>query len=83
MAGSDTMFTAHDNESQTRWDRGDLQVQVRVPGNDRPIGFCDGTDDDLAEIRQMAESEGAGGVRIERKALKTGREIWTVHSEGE
>jgi hypothetical protein len=29
----------------------------------------------------MAESEGAAEVRIERKELKTGREIWTVCSD--
>ncbi len=31
---------------------------------------------------ETAESEGLDGVRIDRKFLKTGREIWTVVGEG-
>jgi len=68
------------NETQTRWDRGELQVQLLVPTSTRPIGFCDGTDADEAEIRDRAAEEGAEDFRIERKQLKTGREIWTMHS---
>jgi hypothetical protein len=30
----------------------------------------------------MAESEGADEMRIEKKSLKTGREIWTLHGGG-
>jgi hypothetical protein len=72
------MIYPYDNTTQTRWDRGDLKVQLAVPGNTRPIGFCDGTDADLAELRERAEAEGADEVRIQRKALKSGREIWTL-----
>ncbi|RZO59845.1 MAG: hypothetical protein EVA89_14395 [Sandaracinaceae bacterium] len=75
------MIYPYDNETQTRWDRGELQVQILVPGNAKPIGFCDGSDADLAEIQARAEEEGAGEVRVEQKSLKTGRQIWTVQVE--
>ena len=71
------MIYPYSNETQTRWDRGDFKVQLNQPNNDRPIGYCDGSDDDLAELRAMAESEGAE-MQIERKVLKTGREHWTL-----
>ena len=51
------------------------------PENPRPIGFCDGTQADLAELQERAESEGASGVQIEKKHLKSGREIWILHGE--
>ncbi len=72
------MIYPYDNATQTRWDRGELQVQLLVAGNPRPIGFCDGTDADVAELRAMAESEGAESADITRKLLKSGREIWTL-----
>ena len=75
------MIYPHTNETQTRWDRGDFQVRLDVATQSNPIGFCDGTDEDIAELRSRAETEGADGFRIERKTLKTGREIWTVHTE--
>ena len=77
------MIYPYTNETQTRWDRGELQVQLLVPTNTRPIGFCDGTDADEAEIRARSEAEGAEDFRIERKRLKTGREIWTMHSRND
>ena len=76
------MIYPHSNETQTRWDRGELQVQLLQPNNPRPLGFCDGTDADIAELREMAESEGADGFNIDRKVLKTGREIWTLRGDG-
>ena len=42
--------------------------------------FCAGGD--LAELQEMAESEGADTVRIEKKTMKSGREIWTLHGDG-
>jgi len=72
------MIYPHSNETQTRWDRGELQVQLVQPNNPRPIGFCDGTDEDLAALRERAESEGADEFQISKKVLKTGREIWTL-----
>ncbi len=68
----------YSNETQTRWDHGDFQVQLVQRNNPRPIGFCDGTDADVAELREIAESEGADEFAIEKKTLKTGREVWTL-----
>ncbi|MEM6293144.1 MAG: hypothetical protein AAGA54_17845 [Myxococcota bacterium] len=76
------MIYPHSNETQTRWDRGELQVQLVQPNNPRPIGFCDGTDADIAELQETAMSEGADGFNIDRKVLKTGREIWTLRGDG-
>lgn len=71
------MIVKHDNASQTRWDRGELKVQLVVAGSDRPWGFCDGSPEDLEELGEIAEAEGAE-LAIKRKVLKTGREIWTL-----
>lgn len=76
------MIYPYSNETQTRWDRGDFKVQLNSPDNTRPMGFCDGSDADLAELSSVAEAEGADGMRIDKKLLKTGREIWTLHSGG-
>jgi hypothetical protein len=76
------MIHPYSNETQTRWDRGDFKAQLNQPNNPRPIGFCDGSDADLAELRAMAEAEGADEVRIDRKRLKSGRELWTLHGGG-
>lgn len=72
------MIHPYDNSSQTRWDRGELKVQLLMINNPRPIGFCDGTEADLAELQARAEAEGADNVSIVRKVLKTGREAWTL-----
>ncbi|MCH2187568.1 hypothetical protein MK280_17070 [Myxococcota bacterium] len=76
------MIYPHNNETQTRWDHGDYKVQLDLPNNPKPMGYCDGTDADLAELASIAESEGADEMRIEKKVLKTGREIWTLHGGG-
>lgn len=75
------MIYPHSNETQTRWDRGEYRVQLSLPENPRPMGYCDGTSADLAELRELAESEGAEHMRIEKKALKSGREIWTLYGD--
>jgi hypothetical protein len=72
------MIYPYDNATQTRWDRGELQVQLNMPNNPRPIGFCDGSDADLAELRARSEAEGADEMHIQRKLLKSGREVWTL-----
>lgn len=72
------MIYKHDNATQTKWDRGEYKVQLLVPTQSGPIGFCDGTDEDAAELRAIAEAEGAEDFEIQRKVLKTGREIWTL-----
>ncbi len=71
------MIHPYNNQNQTRWDRGDFKVQLLVPNNTRPIGFCDGTREDIAELESIAETEGAS-AQISKKVLKTGREIWTL-----
>ncbi len=67
------MIHRHSNETQTRWDRGEFKVRLDLPNNPRPMGFCDGSDADLAELKEIAEMEGPGALRIEKKFLKTGR----------
>lgn len=76
------MLYKYSNETQTRWDRGELKVQLLQHNNPRPIGFCDGTDADTAELREIAESEGADEFIIHKKTLKTGREMWTLGGGG-
>lgn len=72
------MIHPYSNATQTRWDKGDFQVQLVISGNSRPMGFCDGSREDLEELASIAESEGAGEMQIHKKVLKTGREIWTL-----
>ncbi len=72
------MITRYDNAAQTRWDHGEFRVQLNLVNNPRPIGFCDGSDADLAELMAIAEAESADAVTIHKKTLKSGREIWTL-----
>lgn len=72
------MIHPYDNATQTRWDRGEFKVQLMTTGSTRPMGFCDGTDADLRALQQIAESEGADDMTIDRRVLKSGREVWTL-----
>jgi hypothetical protein len=72
------MIHPYDNATQTRWDRGEFKVQLILPNNPRPIGFCDGSPEDVAELLAIAEAEDAGEVKIHKKRLKSGREVWTL-----
>lgn len=72
----------HSNENQTKWEHGEFQVMIMSDTSSRPIGFCGGTAADEAEIAETANIEGAD-VAIDKKRLKTGREIWTVRSVSE
>ncbi|MBU0550676.1 hypothetical protein KKF91_10775 [Myxococcota bacterium] len=72
------MIYPYNNETQTSWDRGAYKVQLNIPGNAQPMGFCDGTPEDLAEISAIAENEGVYELNIHKKVLKSGREIWTL-----
>ena len=72
------MIRRYDDKSLALWDRGELKVKIMVPNSDRPIAFCDGTDEDEGELHAIAESEGTELPTIQRKVLKTGREIWTI-----
>ena len=76
------MIYPYSNDTQTRWDRGEFKVQLKQLNNTRPIGFCDGSKADVSELQERAESEGADEMRIEKKTLKSGREIWTLHGGG-
>ena len=53
------MIHQFDNSTQTRWDRGEFKVQLNQFNNPRPIGFCDGSPEDVAELLSIAEEEGA------------------------
>lgn len=72
------MIHFYNNETQTRWDKGEFKVQLLVLGNSRPMGFCDGTREDIAELSAIAEAEGANEAQIDKKRLNTGRAIWTL-----
>ena len=72
------MIYPYDNSTQTRWDRGEFKVQLNLPNNPRPMGFCDGSPEDVAELLSIAEAEGADDVKIHKKHLKSGREVWTL-----
>ncbi len=76
------MIHSYDNATQTRWSRGEFNVQVNSPNSPRPIGFCDGSPEDIAELLSIAEAEGAENVTIHKKHLKSGREIWTLGGLG-
>ncbi|HCL29260.1 MAG TPA: hypothetical protein DIC52_12590 [Candidatus Latescibacteria bacterium] len=71
------MIHPYNNSTQTLWDRGEVKVQLSQPNNPRPIGYCDGTEADEAELQSIAEQEGAE-FQVEKRILKTGREIWTL-----
>ena len=72
------MIYPYSNQSQTRWDHGDFKVQLNLVTNSRPMGYCDGSKADLAELAAIAEEEGADEMHIDKKVLKSGREIWTL-----
>jgi len=75
------MIISHNNTSQTQWDRGEFKVMIQSAQSSKPMGFCDGSEEDEQEILTMAEGEGAD-VEIEKKALKSGREVWTIRTIG-
>ena len=72
------MIHRYDNKSLALWDHGDLKVKIVVPSSERPVAYCDGTEEDERELRAIAEEEGTELPTIQRKILKTGREIWTI-----
>jgi hypothetical protein len=72
------MIHPYDNRTQTRWNHGEFKVQLMLANTDRPMGFCDGSDEDMAELRALSEAEGAEEFRVKKRVLKTGREIWTL-----
>ena len=72
------MIRLYSDDDLRRWNRGEYRVQLDLPGRTRPMGYCDGTDEDEAEILAMAREEGEHEVEIRKRVLKTGREIWTL-----
>ena len=72
------MIVRYDLNALQRWNRGELQVEVRVQGHDRPVAYCDGTEDDVRALEHIAEAEGTELPVIHRRVLKTGRQIWTI-----
>lgn len=77
------MIYMYDHTHLNRWNRGEHQVRLDLPEQRLPLGYCDGTDADEQELRDMAESEGVEDLPIHKKLLKTGRQIWTVGSPPE
>ena len=77
----DCVIHPYSNLTQTRWDKGEFKVQLVLPENTRPMGFCDGTAADVAELKAIAEAENST-MKIDVKVLKTGREIWTLRNGG-
>ena len=65
------MIYPRSDATETNWARGQYKVRLELPGHSRPMGFCDGSESDLAELQAIAESEGADEMRIEKKLLKT------------
>lgn len=74
------MIRRYSDDGLRRWNRGEYQVQLMIPRRERPLGWCDGTPEDEAELRAEAEGEGEAAVEIERRILKTGRQIWTLRT---
>jgi hypothetical protein len=72
------MIYPYTNATQTRWDHGEFKVQLNLTNSPHPMGFCDGSPEDVAELVLIAEAEGADDVKIQKKHLKSGREIWTL-----
>lgn len=75
------MIHPFSNATQSKWDKGEFKVQLLLPETTRPMGFCDGTAEDLAELKAIADAENSE-LKIEKKILKTGREIWTLRGGG-
>lgn len=76
------MIHPYDNKTQTAWDRGQFKVQLIKEHSTRPLGFCDGSDEDVRALRELAEAEGADAMTIRKQSLKSGREIWTLSGGG-
>ena len=72
------MIHPYTNENMTRWAHGEFQVQLARAGYSRPMGYCDGLEEDEAALQAQARDEGVEDLRIEKKRLKSGREIWTL-----
>lgn len=74
------MIHRYSDANLVRWNRGEFKVQLDLPGQKRPMGYCDGTPEDEAELMSMSEEEGETGLEIKKRILRTGREIWTLNT---
>lgn len=72
------MIYRYSHENLSRWNKDEFKVQLDVPRQQLPMGWCDGTEEDEEELRAMAEAEGVDNLPIHKKYLWTGREIWTL-----
>ncbi len=75
------MIHKYDAASLSKWNHDELKVMLLLPGQTRPMGYCDGTDEDEQALRDMAEAEGVEDLKIHKRLLKTGREHWTLGEE--
>ncbi len=60
--------------------KGRIRVQV-ISNHGVVLCYCDGEEADTEALYQMADDEGAEGLEIKKKSLKSGQEIWTVSSQ--
>ena len=72
------MIHPHNNDTSNRWSHDEFKVQLNVLGQAQPMGYCDGSDEDEQVLRSQAEDEGVEDLRIDKKRLKLGREVWTI-----
>jgi hypothetical protein len=74
------MIHPYSDDGLRRWNRGEYQVQLLVPSRERPYGWCDGTDEDEAELRARSDEEGEAALQIDKRLLRTGRQVWTLRT---
>lgn len=72
------MIHPYNNANASRWSHDEFRVRLDLPGHSQPFGYCDGTAEDEQELRSLTEMEGISELRIDKKVLKSGRQIWTV-----
>ena len=72
------MIHRYSDTALRKWGRGEFKVQLDVPNQQRPYGYCDGLPEDEAELRSLSDGEGEAALEIRKRILKTGREIWTL-----
>lgn len=74
------MIHPYSDTALQKWNRGEYKVQLDIPNRPRPLGYCEGTPEDEAELVAMSEGEGEHTLEIHKRILKTGREIWTLRT---
>ena len=74
------MIHKYSDDALRKWNRGEFKVQLDIPNRPRPLGYCDGLPEDEAELLSMSEGEGEHNLEVQKRILKTGREIWTLRT---